>query len=96
MEAHDTAWIGRRHLQHKGRVDSFGKQSLSAAQDERIEQQMKLIDQVVLEQRVDEFVAPICEDVLAGRSLELPNRLDDVVANDRRRQASSARTRSHE
>jgi hypothetical protein len=72
VEAHDTTWIGGRRLQPKGHVDSLGKQSLSAAQDERIEQQMELIDQAVLEQRVHELVAPIREDVLAGRCLELP------------------------
>jgi len=49
VQAHDTTRIGRRRLQLEGRVDCVGKQSLSAAQHERIEQQMKLIDQVVLE-----------------------------------------------
>ena len=45
---------------------------------------MQLVDQVVLEQRVHELLAAVGEDVLAGRRLELPHRLDDVVADDGR------------
>jgi len=46
----------------------------SAAEDEGIEEQMKLIDEIVLEQRVYELLAPIGEDVFAGRRLQLRTR----------------------
>src|SRR5882724_7274951 len=84
VEADHATWKRRGRFQLEGRVDPFRKQSLSAAQDDRVEEQMKLIDQIVLEKRMHELLAPVREDVLAGRRLELANRFDDLVANDRR------------
>src|SRR5262245_4108404 len=81
VNSDNAAGIRGRLLQPEGRVDPFGERALAAAQDQRVEQKMKLVHQVVLEQCVNELVASIREDVLAGRCLELPHRLHDIAAN---------------
>jgi hypothetical protein len=40
-------------------VDALGEEALAAAEQERIEEQVQLVDEIVLEQGVDELVAAV-------------------------------------
>jgi hypothetical protein len=81
-QPHDATRIRRGRLQPEGGVDAFGQQALPATQRDRIQQEMKVVHEIVLEQGVHELVAAVREDVLAGRGLELPDLVHHVVAND--------------
>ena len=61
-----------------------GQDPLAAAERERIQRQVELVDEIVLEQHRHQLAAAIGHDVLARLGLERPDRLDDVVADDRR------------
>jgi hypothetical protein len=47
-------------------VNPVREQALSAAQNERIEQEVQLIGEVVLEQQMNERLAPVGEEGLPG------------------------------
>ena len=60
----------------EGRVHPGRQRTLAAAERERVEQQVQLVDQVVLEQRVHELAAAIGQDGLARLRLERADRFD--------------------
>src|SRR5687767_8395783 len=81
VQPHDACRICIRRHQAELRVHVVREDTLAASQRQRVQKKMQLVDQVVLEQRVDELAAAIREDVLARLRFESAYRLDHVVTD---------------
>src|SRR5262245_35195078 len=65
------------------RLAPISKETLALSPHHRVEQEMVLIDQVVLQQRLDQGAAAKEQNVLAGLLLELRDLLHDVRLDER-------------
>src|SRR5919106_6268859 len=83
VQPHYPGRILPRGEQAKLAMHAIRQRPLAATEGERIDEQMQLIDEVVLEKRVEELARAVEEDVLAGLLLQLPHRARHVVADDR-------------
>ena len=70
VQADDAARIGHRFLEREAGLHAFRKQALSAADRQRIEQQVQLVDEIGLQQQVHQLAAAVGQDHLAGLGLE--------------------------
>src|SRR5689334_1390535 len=82
FEANDSARIGLRRLQLESLIHPFWNHTLAAAQHYRVQEQMQLVDEIVLEHLVHELAAAVGENVFARLLLQLADRLYRIVAND--------------
>src|SRR5687767_7451448 len=83
MQSNDAGGVGLRGQQRKVERHATRQNTLAGAERYRINEQMQLVDQFVLEQRVHQLTASVGQNVLPGFSLQSFHRLDHVVADDR-------------
>jgi hypothetical protein len=71
------------HPLQRGRRRALAEQPLAVAQDHRVQPQPVLVDEAVPDQGLRQPVAAVHLQFAARLLLELPDPLDDVVADDR-------------